>query len=287
MKIRNSTELRDWAGANGFADSWWYSVNGTVSGKSEKLSKIPKEGTVHILNADSRETDSEEWFCFRYSGYKTAEEVGEELDRKRQATQLTKKQKVALEFMGHPTAGLSKGEASRLLDIGFDSLGFDTQAFESFKWERRQEAYSLAEILSILFERAQFIDGILRDQIADEKKRFAVEEAISAGVNEGSFIPYLRAKHPEFFVTDATRRRKQNAHQQRSELWEGFSEHGEPEERIAVPRISKRQIRASVDHRSTSESRTKPAAFSSTAIAVAITLGLAILAFLLLAARAS
>lgn len=275
MKTLNVNQLREWAKGNGFKDSWWFSQNGTVSMAAEKLAQVPKDGTVHVLNADARGTDSEEWICFRYPGYKTPEEIAEATERRRQANALTEKQKVALEFMGHPTENLSKAEASDLLDKGFNAPGFQSEAYDAFKWERRNRIYSKAEILSILFERAQ--SSGMRIQIAEAKKKKAIEEALSEGIGEEGFLPYLTTRFPEFFVSEATQRRKEAERQRNADVWRDMSAfestpHRKPAGQIRAPG-SRRESKGS-------KSGFKRNIWIPIAVGVAVALLLAVLLFI-------
>lgn len=224
MEIRNLTELREWAKAHGFADSWWYSVNGTVSGESVKLSKIPREGTIHILSADSRGTEFESWHCFRYPGYKTPEEVVEQLERNRKKLEPTEKQKVALEFFGKQRNGFTKMEASQYLDEAFNSPSFDSMAYREYKWSQRHRIYNDAEIFAELLERMQFTDFLIRESIAEGTKKAILTRAFTEGIPEADFQNFVMASYPKLVLSDSTRKRKQADSAAWDEAWQGLKE---------------------------------------------------------------
>lgn len=230
MKILRVTELREWAKEKGFPDSWWFSVDGTVSTEPAKLSNVPKAGAVHVMNASCLGTADEEWIWFRYSGYKTPEEIAEAnapTDRQREQLarfgrtsegltkkeasdllsqlfeySLTESQKVALEFFGYNSEEISKKEASAILDRGFKNC--DSEAYRRFQWQNRHRLWDQREILRKVFDG----EVSIRERVPAPKKFRAIDDALANGIDEDNFIPFLQSNYPEIFLADSTVRRK-------------------------------------------------------------------------------
>ncbi len=214
MEILNMTSLRRWAKDNGLKGEWWYSVNGKPAEGPTAIAKVPRTGKVIVMHAAAKGTEKEKWFWYRYPGYESPEEY-------KARTEPTEKQKVALEFFGKRHVGLTKDQASELLDKLFDRDP-DYVKYREHKWKNRYRMWKGKELLTEKFRRMQSVTGEVSERVAEDKKWKLVEEGSAAGLNDVEFEQHLRKNHPGIFVSETTRKRKVR---ERARLSEWMEDH--------------------------------------------------------------
>lgn len=244
MNALTITQLRQWAKKNNFADEWWYCLNGEVKPTKVKIGDIEREGTIQVMNVAAQECGQGEWCLFRYPGFKTDEEIREAEEKRRKQIEPSEKQKIALEFMGHPTEGVTKQRAFELIEQYFQSDSYDGMIegrdYAEYKWSQRHRIYSSREILWEQFSRLQCVTHEVRASVADSRRDKLLELALERGVDEHSLANFLRQQDPSLFVATSTRRIKQNE----AEIWREVSEgmrreergRGRPEVRATLPK---------------------------------------------------
>lgn len=217
MQILNITELRKWARENGFDDSWWFSIGGVTCGKPVKLSEVPRESQVLLLNAGSQNTDKEEWLVFRYPGYKNPDAT---TGKDKSENPPTIKQTLALEFFGE-TRTVTRKQASELLDEYF-SLPTNYGRYQDFLWDHYERIYSGRELYEKTVERLQTQMFFIKENAAKQKIESLVDEAVKSSIHYKSFIELVKSRHPEILLADATQKRKRSEYEAgnlRSQEW--------------------------------------------------------------------
>lgn len=236
MKTLKITELRRWAKENNLPDEWWYCVNGDVKPEMAKIGEIERDGTIQVMNVAAQGCELEEWFLFRYPGFRTEEEIQDAEEKKRKRNEATEKQKVALEFMGHPTEGVTKLEASELIEKYFRSDTYDSfiegPKYADYKWSQRPRIFSPRQILREQFSRLQNISYEVRQSVSDSRRDKLLDLAHEQGIDEYSLAEFLRQQDPKLFVADSTRRKKQNE----AAIWQEVSEQMRIEEQTDARR---------------------------------------------------
>ena len=211
MKICTITELRRWAKASQFSDSWWYSREGEVSSECVKISDVPRDGDVHVHNADENASGAENWILFRYPGYETGEEREAREFAKKARNSPTPKQIVALEFFGHSAEGLTKQAAKHYLEGYFEGLK-DSEGYHNYVRANRYRIYSGRELLKEVFRDHQYRTYHLRESVPEDEKRQSIEVALSEGIGEDGLLNFLAENYPHFFLKESTRKRKVNGY---------------------------------------------------------------------------
>lgn len=246
MRVLKITELRKWAKENNLPDEWWFCVNGDVKPAMAKIGDIERDGTIQVMNVAAQGGELEEWFLFRYPGFKTEEEIQEAEEKKRKRNEPTEKQKVALEFMGHPTEGVTKLEASDLIEKYFRSDTYDTfiegPKYADYKWSQRHRIFSPRQILREQFSRLQNTSYEVRLSVSDSRRDKLLDLAHEQGIDEYSLAEFLRQQDPKLFVADSTRRKKQNE----AAIWREVSEEMRLEEQTNARRRGTARVSARV-----------------------------------------
>lgn len=124
------------------------------------------------------------------------------------ARKLSEKQKVALEFLGHSTEGLTREDASALLDAGFHSPDFDSAGYEEFIWQQRHRLYSPRQILEQKLRRLQNKEFLVSERLSSALVNQALEQAKAEGINEDMLFEFIKARFPKAILADSTRRKK-------------------------------------------------------------------------------
>lgn len=206
------SEIAQLAFENDLPDEWWISINGEVMPSTSTIHKVARHGEVHVMNAAKHSSGNGEWILFCYPGFKSQEQLAMAEERKRLRSLATQKQKVALEFIGTKTKGVTISEASKIIEAFFRSEKYDSMyhgpKYREYKWSQRHRIYSREEILSELFNRLQEVTCEIRSNVAESKRDKLLKRAIDQGVNEAQFANFLKNEDPKLFVTEETRQRK-------------------------------------------------------------------------------
>lgn len=217
MRVLNITELRKWAKENGFEDSWWVSINGCTCENPVKISEVPREGDVLLLNTSSQNTDKEEWLVLRYPGYKTQEEKTE---KERLKNLPTIKQTLALGFFGEEK-DVTREEASELLDKYFASPS-NYGRYQDYLWDYYERLYSGRKLYEKTVERLQKQMFFIKENAAKHKLDSLVDEATRSAIHYKSFIELVKSRYPEILLADSTQKRKRSEYEsynRRNQEW--------------------------------------------------------------------
>ncbi len=213
MTILNTTALRQYAKESEYRDLWWFCINEVVSQEAVPLRLIPKEATILVLNDDAKNQGKEEWFVFRYPGYKTEEEIVSIALKEKLAREPSAKQKVALEFFGRDSSRISREEASALLDKFFES-DYNYDAYNEFKWKNRARLWNRQEILAEAFRRLQTKAFKVREKIAEAKVSAILNDANQRDVDEINLLAFIESNYPEALLggSSAAKKKREQAY---------------------------------------------------------------------------
>ena len=209
MKILRITDLRNWAKENGYSDSWYYSIDGSIPTEKVKIGQVPREGNVNVLNADIKDPSEDDWIRFRYPDYETPDEIKEREEKIRIANLPSPAQIVALEFFGQKTEGIDRDQASDLLDDQFKKP-YDLEKYRDYKWKNRHRIWEGKDLLVEWLRRFQDQEFYIRESVPGDKIFRIAEEAHNQGITETRLLEYLKNNHPSIFLAESTRKKKLN-----------------------------------------------------------------------------
>jgi hypothetical protein len=206
MRTLNITELKKWAKDNGFKDSWWVSVNGVTIDSPIKLSEVPREGDVLLLNVSLHATDKEEWIAWRYPGYKTEAEKIEKSRKEKIRNFLTAKRILELEY-AEKTQGLTRNEAIVLQDkndLSPDNYG----RFQDYLWDHYERLYTGREIYEKTIHRLQNEMFLIKQSAPKHIIESIINEATELSIPYKGLIDLVRTRYPEILYSESTQKQK-------------------------------------------------------------------------------
>lgn len=220
MRTLNITELKKWAKDNGFKDSWWVSVNGVTIDSPIKLSEVPREGDVLLLNVSLHATDKEEWIAWRYPGYKTEAEIIEKSRKEQIRNFLTAKRILELEY-AEKTQGITRNEAIVLQDkndLSPDNYG----RFQDYLWDHYERLYTGREIYERTIHRLQTEIFLIKQSAPKHILESIINEATELSIPYKGLIDLVRTRYPEILYSESTQKQKTSeyeAHNRRNQKY--------------------------------------------------------------------